>query len=110
MKKIKLHLLLLALLGIGAAWVNKPPKASKSSIHKYSFRMYSSDGTKLYYVYDLTSLGYQEGVNYDCYNSSYTCTFMGDPLLSHSDFTGTYFYIWNIPSSGINKSGMFVLY
>jgi hypothetical protein len=55
MKKIKLHLLLLAVLGIGAAWVNKP-KALPPTYHNYSFLHKSSDGSRLYYGKDLTAV------------------------------------------------------
>jgi hypothetical protein len=108
MKKIKLHLLLMALLGMGAAWVNKPVEA-RNPIHIYSYRMTGASGTKYYFTYDLTSLGWQEGYDYDCTLANYTCTFMADPIYMQTDFNGDFFYIWNMPSSGIDNSGFFTV-
>lgn len=104
---MKKYLLLLALAGIGAAWINK---TSPRDIHKFSFRMYSYDGTKIYWGYDITSYGWQEGTDYDCaYSPAATCTFMANPLLSHLDTNGNYFYVSDILVSGTEK-GDFYLY
>jgi len=110
MRKIKAHLLLLALLGISAAWVNRPPQASMNNIHKFSFRMLSTNGTKWYYVYDLTALNYVQGYDYDCYPSNATCSFMADQANTHSDGTGTFVYAWDIVTSGTDNSGWFLNY
>jgi len=107
MSRIKLHLLLLALLGIGAAWVNKPLHSSPHTSHNYSFLYKSTDGTRMYYGKDLTSLGYVKGFDYICISSSATCTFYGDPSKAHSDLTGTWFYVWDVPTGGLDNSGIY---
>ncbi|HEY6899996.1 MAG TPA: hypothetical protein VI233_05110 [Puia sp.] len=115
MKKVTLHLLLIALIGTGAAWINKPPKTGKASkagkftIHKYSFRMKSLDGTKWYYTYDITALGWLEGVNYDCITpSSQVCTFSADTSDDMGDANGNYFQSWDVLSTSI-ENGVFTL-
>ena len=109
MRQIKKHLLWVALLGISAAWVNKPPQAT-NQIHKYSFRQLSMDNTKWYYVYDLTALNYIQGWDYDCYPSNATCSFMANCNLTHVDGTGTFVYAWDIVTSGTDDSGWFLNY
>jgi hypothetical protein len=106
MKKVKLHLLLLAFLAIGAAWITKPRKMPPS-VHNYSFLSRSMDGTRLYYGKDLTSLAYVKGIDYICLTATYTCTFYADPTRSHSDLTGSYFYVWDIASGGYDNSGVY---
>ncbi len=106
MKKIKTHLLLLAVLGIGAAWVNKP-RALPPTYHLYSFLTKSSDGSRFYYGRDLTSIGYVKGFDYICISASYICTFQGSPPNSHTDGTGSYFFAWDVPTAGIDNSGFY---
>lgn len=108
MKKIKMHLLLLSLLSIGAAWAEKPLKPAKFGLHQYSYRFRSYDGSRWYFQYDLTSLGWVAGWDYDCDYSQSVCSFMADPANMHSDGTGNYFYSWNIPGAGIDDSGDFI--
>ena len=110
MRQIKKHLLWVALLGISAAWVNKPPQASMNDLHKFSFRNLSYDGTKWYFVYDLSSLGWIQGWDYDCYPSNATCSFMANYHNTHSDGTGQFVYSWDILASGTDNSGWFISY
>ncbi len=105
---MKKFIFLFALVGIGAAWINKPAKASRYGLHQYSYRFRSYDGSRWYFQYDLTSNGWIAGWDYDCYPSYSVCSFMADPGNMHSDFTGYYFYTWNVPSAGIDDSGDFV--
>jgi hypothetical protein len=105
---MKRYLLLFAIVGIAAAWVNKPLKSSRFGLHKYSYRFRSYDGTRWYYAFDLTRLGWQVGWDYDCYPSQTVCSFMADPGNAHSDGTGMYFYSWNIPEVGVDNTGYFV--
>ncbi len=108
MRKIKWPLRLVAVFGVCAAYVNKPaPKASPKSVHTYSYWYTSSDGSQMYYGFDLTSMGWTQGLDYDCVYPATICTFVADPTQSHSDFTGNYFYTWNVPTAGINYDGAF---
>ena len=107
MKKIKLNLLLAALLGIGAAWINKPLHAAPPIIHNYSFLYFNPDGTRMYYGKDLTSLSYVKGFDYICLSSSTICTFLANPSRSHTDLTGNYFFTSDVPASGIDDSGIY---
>ncbi|HEY4287942.1 MAG TPA: hypothetical protein VGN00_12645 [Puia sp.] len=109
MTKIKMHLLLVALLGIGAAWVNRPPQTS-SIIHKYSFSQMSSDRSKWYYIYDLTAGNYVQGIDYDCYPANFYCSFMANPSNSHVDGIGTFFYATDVLASGTDDEGYFINY
>ena len=104
---MKKYLLLFAVIGIATAWVRRPLQASKFDIHTYSFLSKSTDGTRIYYGKDLTDAGYIKGLDYDCISASTICTFMGNPLLSHSDISGNYFFTSQIPVSGIDDSGIF---
>lgn len=106
MKKIKMHLLLLSVLGIGAAWVTKP-KPLPPTYHNYSFVSRSPDGTRLYYSKDLTAISYVKGFDYICIAASYTCTFQGSPPNSHTDGSGNYFFSWDVPAAGIDNSGYY---
>jgi len=106
---MKKNLLLIALLGIGAAWMNRPLQASGSdNIHTYNFVSKSTDGTKMYYSKDLTAAGYIKGLDYDCSSATAICTFMGNPALAHFDFSGFWFYTSQVPVSGIDDSGYFL--
>ncbi|GGB26310.1 hypothetical protein [Puia dinghuensis] len=104
MTKIKIPLLLVALFGIAAAFVNRP-QASPKTMHTYNFLQYSTDGTQIYYGMDLTSAGWVDGIDYDCYQPAAVCTFIADPTRSHTDLTGHWFYVSQIPQSGIDNSG-----
>jgi hypothetical protein len=108
MKKIKWHLLLIALLGICAGYTNKPHKfltAKGQEMDTYAF-WYETNG-RLYYGFDLTSMGWVQGLDYDCAYPSAICTFIADPTRSHSDLTGSYFYVGDVPDGGINYDGSF---
>ena len=104
---MKKNLFLIALLGISAAWINRPATSSPSSMHNYSFRYLSTDGTRMYYAKDLTSIGYIKGFDFICLNSTYNCTFIADPSRAHTDLTGSYFFTWDVPTSGIDGSGFY---
>ncbi|MBS1661870.1 MAG: hypothetical protein JST68_12560 [Bacteroidetes bacterium] len=111
MKKVTLHLLLIALIGTGAAWVNKSPNTGKGKFvaHRYSYKSKSLDGTKYYWTYDITSLGWMEGTNYDCLTpNSATCTFAADPSDNMVDANGNYFLLTDILSTSF-ESGTFTL-
>src|SRR5258708_6069955 len=105
MKKMKIPLLLVAIFGLGAAFVNRPPQASPKTMHTFNFLEYSTDRLKMYYGIDLTSFGYQNGVDYDCFQPPAICTFIANPALSHSDLTGNWFYTSDVPVSGIDDGG-----
>jgi hypothetical protein len=101
MRKIKFHLLLFALLGVAAAYTNKPV-SHRSDYHTYAFAFYNTNYTKIYYSMDLTQQGYILGIDYDCEQPQSVCTFIGDVTREHSDMTGTWFYVTDIPQSGIS--------
>jgi hypothetical protein len=110
MKKIKWHLLVIALFGICAGYVNKPqklrtPMGQEMDTYQY---WYSADG-RMYYGYDLSSMGWVQGRDYDCVYPPNICTFIADPTRSHSDDTGNWFYASDVPQSGINMDGGFEL-
>jgi hypothetical protein len=107
MRKIKGHLLLIAAFGITAAYTTRPAKIP-TTMHEYSFSFYSTDGTRIYYGMDLTAANYVQGIDFDCVPPAIGCTFVGNTNLSHSDMTGNYFYVSQIPSSGINSEGTFI--
>jgi hypothetical protein len=107
MKKIKWHLLLIAAVGIGAAYTTRP-NPSPTTLHTYAFAFYSTDHTRIYYSMDLTNAGYVKGIDYDCEAPTNVCTFIGDPSREQSDGTGTYFFTSQIPNSGLDNSGSFV--
>lgn len=111
MKKIKWHLLFIAAFGICAGYANKPHKfltAKGQEMDTYAF-WYTTDG-RYYYGYDLTSNGWVQGIDYDCVQPTNICTFIADPTRSHSDATGNYFYVYDIPDGGINYDGAFQLF
>lgn len=109
MKKVTLHLLLIALIGTGAAWINRAPKTGKFSPHRYSVASISSNGLKYYWGNDITALGWVEGVNYDCLSPyTTTCTFAADPINDQADAGGHYFNSWEILSASF-ESGTFTL-
>jgi len=110
MKKIAFDLVLIALFGIAAAYTNKPLTVGPKSLHKYSYWYTTTDGSKIYYGFDLTSLGYTQGLDYDCVTPAATCTFDGDPTRAHSDLGGQYFFSWDVPVSGFNNTGTFCLF
>ena len=105
MKKVKLHLVLVALLAIGAAWINRPRVPATN--HNYSFRFKSSDGTKIYWGSDLTLLNYTKGIDYICVSPATTCTFYANPSNSHTDLTGNYFYVSDVPAGGYDNTGSY---
>ena len=107
MKKIKWYLLLAVIAGIGAAFANRPSRPSFPTMHHYAFTHKNLDGTRMYYSKDLTDAGYQKGIDYDCVPPINICTFLGDITREHSDLTGMYFFTSDIPSSGIDNSGIF---
>jgi len=103
---MKKYLLLLAIAGITAAWVNKP-HSLPPTVHNYSFTHYSTDGTRMYYGKDLTDINYVKGFDYICLSSSTICTFMGNTANAHTDLTGNYFYTSDVPPAGIDDSGIY---
>lgn len=108
MKKIKWHLLLLAAFGICAGYANKPKKfltAKGQEMDTYAY-WYTAD-SKMYYGYDLTTMGWIQGLDYDCEGGNYICTFIADPTRAHEDETGVWFYTWDVPTPGINYEGAF---
>ena len=109
MKKISFHLLLIALLAIGAAFVNKPAHASRTTLDRYSYYYKSADGSKVYYGFDITAQGWTKGIDYTCNANSNPCSFLADPTRAHSDLGGCFFYTWDVPSSGYDISGSFEL-
>ncbi|HET6253261.1 MAG TPA: hypothetical protein VFE32_04280 [Puia sp.] len=108
MRKFKFHLLLFALLGAGAAYTNKPDKpapnkvTNKVTYHTYAFAFYNMNFTKIYYLMDLTEEGMVIGIDYDCQQPISVCTFIADITREHTDGTGNWFYVSDIPQSGIN--------
>ena|ERR1700748_2897770 len=104
---MKKNLLLIALLGISAAWINRPAPSAPPTMHNYNFRYLSTDGTKMYYGKDLTNIGYIKGFDYICLSAAYNCTFIAQPALSHTDLSGNYFFTWDVPTSGIDGSGFY---
>jgi hypothetical protein len=116
MRKIKFHLLLFALLGVAAAYTTKPAtpnkphqpgSPNKDEYHTYAFAFYNINYSKIYYSMDLTQQGYIIGIDYDCEEPESVCTFIGDVSREHSDGTGKWFYVTDIPQSGITY-GTFV--
>ncbi|HEY4335520.1 MAG TPA: hypothetical protein VGM89_06470 [Puia sp.] len=105
MRKINLPLLLVAIFGIGAAFVSRPLQASPRTLHTYNFLHYSTDRLKMFYGMDLTDANYQDGIDYACFQPSAVCTFIGNPASSHSDLTGNWFYTSDVPVSGIDDNG-----
>jgi|GEM_PF-1592371 len=107
MKKINLSLLIIALLGIGAAYANRPLEASPNQLHRYSFLSKSPDGSKMYYEFDITAQGWEQGIDYSCNSTPATCTFLADPTRAHIDANGPFFWVWDVPGSGIQNQGVF---
>jgi hypothetical protein len=119
MRKIKFPLLLFALLGVAAAYTNrpaytnkpatphKPRSPQKDEYHTFAFAFYNLNYSKIYYSMDLTQQGYIIGIDYDCEEPTSVCTFVGDVSREHSDGTGKWFYVTDIPQSGISY-GTFV--
>jgi hypothetical protein len=111
MRKIKIHLLVIAIFAVCAAYVHKPaaPKKSKGpEMDTYAY-WYTGNG-RMYYMFDCSSHGWIQGLDYDCVYPAYICTFIANPLSSHSDPTGNYFYTSDVPVSGINDDGAFQLF
>jgi hypothetical protein len=107
MNKLKWYLLLAAITGISAAYASKRPHASRTTLHHFSFRFKSTDGSQTYYGKDLTEIGYVKGLDYDCIPPVSTCAFLADPELEHFDMTGSWFYTSDIPVSGYDNTGVF---
>lgn len=104
MSKIKFPLVLVALFGVISAFVSAPPRPS-ITLHRYAFWTYDMYHSKMYYYKDLTLANYTKGLDYDCVPPVTVCTFLADPTLSHSDLTGSWFYITDVPQSGLDNSG-----
>lgn len=105
-KQIRLKLIIVALLGAALAYAGKP--AHFYTYHRYSWLRSSIDGSKYYTGMDLTWNNYTKGIDYDCLTPLITCTFLGDPMKIHSDASGNWFYVSDIPQAGIDQ-GMYVL-
>lgn len=108
MKKIKWSLLVVALAGVVAAYANKRPAHSDPDFHTYAFWKYSDDGSRMYYTYDLTQIGYVSGNDYVCVQPGMACTFIASPGLAHLDPSGKYFYTSDVPTSGIITNSYFL--
>lgn len=108
MKQIKLKLLIIALLGVGLAYANKPPQQNYT-YHTYSWLRSSIDGSKYWASRDLTWYNWTKGIDYVCVGPAFICTFMGDPMKMHSDATGNWFYVSDIPQGGIDPGTLFLV-
>jgi len=106
MRKMKIHLLCIAVFGICAAFANRPPKALQQMDH-YAYWYTSTDGSRMYYLVDLTAQGWVQGIDYDCIPPQSICTFIANPIRSHNDLSGTWFFTWDVPQSGIDDTGVF---
>lgn len=106
MNRIKFPLLLVALFGAATAFVSRPPQPSQT-LHRYAFWTWDMYHSKMYYYRDLTQANYTKGLDYDCVPPVTICTFLADPSLSHSDFSGSWFYGSEIPHSGVDSSGTY---
>jgi hypothetical protein len=104
MRKIKIHLLFIAVFAISAAYTNKPdkPVTHATTFHTYAFAFYNINFTKIYYCIDLTAEGMILGIDYDCQQPTSVCTFIADITRAHADGTGNWFYVSDIPQSGIS--------
>jgi hypothetical protein len=107
MRKMNLSLLLVALVGIGAAYANRPLEASPKQLHRYSYWFKSGDGSRMYYQFDITAEGWTQGLDYTCNATTATCTFLADPTRAHMDISGSYFFVWDVPGAGIQNTGAF---
>jgi len=109
MKRIKWHLLPIAVLTIGVAFTTRPrPLPSPQSMHTYSFAFYNTGHTEMYYGMDLTAAGYVQGIDYDCQEPTNVCTFIANPANALSGPSGKYFLTADVPQSGILDSGSWV--
>lgn len=99
--------LLIAIFATCAGYVNKPLQASPKDMHTYAY--WQTVSGRYYYLADCTDNGWVQGLDYDCV-PGYICTFIANPLNSHSDLTGNYFYITDVPASGVNYDGSFELF
>lgn len=111
MKKIKWHLLLIALFGICAGYAKRPVTLKTSSgqtMHTYSWM--STQLGRYYYGYDASEFGWVRGLDYDCIWPQNICTFQADETRAHQDATGNWFYIGDVPEAGIVDDGSFVLF
>jgi hypothetical protein len=111
MKKIKWHLLLIALFGICAGYANKPLKlrtATGQTMHTYGYM--STQLGRYYYSIDCSGYGWTRGLDYDCmYPGGTICTFQADETRAHEDATGTWFWISDVPEAGVCYDGSFIL-
>lgn len=106
--KFKWYLLGIALFGVCAGYVNKPKHfhtAKGAEMDTYAF-WYQTNG-KWYYGLDLSTMGWEQGLDYDCVYPSNICTFIANPMNAHSDLTGNWFYEWDVPDGGVNWDGSF---
>ncbi len=102
---VRWHLLPLVFLGFCLAWTNRQPQ--NYSLHRYAIKNMSQDRTRYYVSMDLTMSGYIKGLDYFCYYAYAACTLAADPFLAHVDGTGTWFYVSDVPSSGIDMTGFY---
>ncbi len=103
MKKRKLSLLAIVLVGISLAWANKPFHNTTYHTYEYFYTYYG----RVYYLKDLTANGYVKGNQYACDAADYECTFMAFPGSSQTDNTGNFFWISDIPTEGIDNTGFY---
>jgi len=107
MKKINWRLIAVFLIAISVAFTTR--KNIPTDMHHYSF-LYTDMTQQKYYVYrDLTAMGWVQGDQYDCNNISYICTLIANPIKLHHDLSGSYFLASDVPTSGINWGGIFIL-
>ncbi|MBN9383496.1 MAG: hypothetical protein J0H74_22250 [Chitinophagaceae bacterium] len=106
MKQIKWKLLIIALLGFGLAYANKPQQ--NYTYHRYMWLRSSIDGSKYWVGRDLTWYNWTKGIDYVCLGAGFICTFLGDPMKMHSDATGSWFYVSDVPQGGTDP-GVFML-
>ncbi len=108
-KKINWRLLFVVLAGICCAYATKRPAwMSSKDFHHYSFVTRSSDNLRYYVGKDLTMAGWIAGDQYDCVTPVVVCTLIANPAALHTDFYGMYFWISNVPQSGVDSSGTFL--
>lgn len=104
---LRWQFLLIVAIGISLAWTNKRPATNRYTLHRYAMKNMSMDATKYFILTDITSHGLIKGLDYDCDYSNAICTFAADPARMHTDNTGTWFYITDVPPPGIDYTGHF---
>ena len=104
MKKLNWHFVLVFIVAIGIAFSTRQ-RPKDYTMHTYAFSFWSTDHTRMYYGMDLTAQQYRKGIDYDCVEPAYVCTFIANPSEAQEDYSGTYFYTVDVPQSGIDDTG-----